>query len=301
MTTITGRTKVRFWSNGEECAAWHYPGKNGACIVMAGGLGVTKEPATDRFAPRFQEAGFSVLAFDFRYLGESGGKPRQFVSIDKQLADWRAAIDFASTLPEVDPAKTAIWGFSLSGGYVLRLSARDHRIAAAVAVAPLVDGPASGRIAMRRGDTNLSEIRGLTWRAFKDAGGALFGRDPQLVALNGEPGSASALTSPDARNGNAALNPDNRYPEWRQEVSARSALTTVLFRPASKVTGIRCPLLVVAFDDDGVAYAEPAVRAAHRAPRGELVRLPGGHYAAVLDQYEPAVEAQVKFLRQHLV
>lgn len=300
MTTTMRRTKVRFSSGDVECVAWHYPGDNGACVVMAGGLGVTKEPATDPFATRFQDAGFSVLAFDFRHMGESDGEPRQVVYIDRQLADWRAAIEFATTLPEVNRDKIAIWGFSLSGGYIFRLASRDHRLAAAMAVAPLADGPASGRIALRQGDTTLSELNGMVWRAVKDASGALLGRDPQLVALNGEHGTASALTMPDSRNGDRALNPGNKYPEWRQEVAARSALATALGRPARSAPQIECPLLVVAFDDDGVAYAEPAIQAAHRAPRGELVRFPGGHYAALLDQYEPAVAAQLEFLRRHL-
>lgn len=37
---------------------------------MAGGFAVTKEPGTDRFATRFADAGFGVLAFDYRGLGE---------------------------------------------------------------------------------------------------------------------------------------------------------------------------------------------------------------------------------------
>ena len=55
---------------------------------MAGGGGVTKEPGTDLSAKRFHEAGFAVLAFDYRRLGESGGQPRQVVRIREQLTDW---------------------------------------------------------------------------------------------------------------------------------------------------------------------------------------------------------------------
>ncbi len=62
------REKVRFISGDTECAAWHYPGTNGACVIMAGGGAVTKEPATDPFAKRFHHAGFTVLAFDYRHL-----------------------------------------------------------------------------------------------------------------------------------------------------------------------------------------------------------------------------------------
>ena len=43
----TKREKVRFASGATECVAWHYPADNGACVIMAGGLAVTKEPATD--------------------------------------------------------------------------------------------------------------------------------------------------------------------------------------------------------------------------------------------------------------
>ena len=80
---------------------------------MAGG-GVTKEPGTDLSAKRFHDAGFAVLAFDYRRLGESGGQPRQVVRIRERLTDWQAAIAFAAGLLEVDPARLAIWGFSLS-------------------------------------------------------------------------------------------------------------------------------------------------------------------------------------------
>ena len=39
------RSKVWFSSAGVECAAWHYASTNGACVVMAGGSGITKSPA----------------------------------------------------------------------------------------------------------------------------------------------------------------------------------------------------------------------------------------------------------------
>ena len=35
------RDKLRFASGDTTCAAWHYPGTSRACIVMAGGTGVT--------------------------------------------------------------------------------------------------------------------------------------------------------------------------------------------------------------------------------------------------------------------
>ena len=82
MNVLTEREKVRFISGDTECAAWHYPGTSGACVIMAGGGAVTKEPGTDLFAKRFHEAGFAVLAFDYRRLGgerraTAPGRPHQ--------------------------------------------------------------------------------------------------------------------------------------------------------------------------------------------------------------------------------
>jgi uncharacterized protein len=134
-----------------------------------------------------------------------------------------------------------------------------------------------------------------------DAFGSFVGRDPRLVPLAGEPGTVTSLTTPDSLNGARALNPDNKYPDWQQEVAARSALRVGFYRPGRFASRIQCPLLVLAYDDDGVAVPGPAVRAAKRAPRGELVCLPGGHYEAFMGGQERATEVKLSFLRRHLL
>src|SRR5438552_823754 len=140
-TSAMQREKVRFASGDTTCVGWFYPGTNGAGVIMAGGFAVTKEPGTDRFAARFHDAGFTVLAFDYRRLGESGGQPRQVVRVREQLADWHAAIGYARTLPGVE--RIAIWGFSASGGHVFRVAAANPAIAAAIAQTPNADGLAA--------------------------------------------------------------------------------------------------------------------------------------------------------------
>ena len=293
------RGKVRFVSGDTECAAWHYPGSNSGCVVMAGGFAVTKEPATDLFAKRFCDAGFAILAFDYRRLGESGGRPRQVVRISEQLADWQAAIGFAATLPGVDPARLAVWGFSASGGHIFRVAARNPELSAAIAQTPNADGPAAARNAARH-QSPLALLR-LTGSGVLDALGGLAGRRPRLVPLAGEPGTVALVTTPDALDGDAALNPDNRYPDWLQAVAARSALPLSFYRPGRDAPRVRCPLLVLVCDQDQTALAGPAAGAAQRAPRAELVRLAGGHYAPFLDGHEQAVEAELSFLRRHLL
>lgn len=292
------RRKVVFASGDSHCAAWHYPGDNGGCVIMAAGLGVTKEPGTDRLAARFNQAGYSVLAFDYRNLGESGGTPRQLVRIPEQLADWRAAIGLAATLPGVRADKLAIWGFSASGGHVFTLAARNPQLAAAIAHAPLADGLHAMRNALRH--TTPWALTRLSARAAADALGGPLGRAPLLVPLAGPRGSVSSLTTPDSLNSARALNPGNKYPQWQQTIAARSAIRVGFYRPARFAAQIRCPLLVLAYDQDGVAPPAPAIRAGRKAPHGQVSRLPGGHYAALLDGEEQAANVLVSFLDRAL-
>lgn len=299
MTTAT-RHNVRFPSGDTTIAALHYPGTTGACVVMAGGTGVTKEPATDPFAPRLQAAGFSVLAFDFRRLGASGGTPRQVVRVGDQVADYCAALAFAGSLPEVDPRRIAVWGFSLAGGHVLRIAAREPGLAAAIAQAPLADGPAIALNAMRA-MTPGAALR-LHLRAAADLlRRRLLRRAPVLVPLSGPRGAVASLTTPDGARGPQALDPDGRYSDWDQTVAAASALRAASYRPGRAAARIACPLLVVAYDNDQSVLTGPSVSAAARAPRGELVRLPGDHYAAFGEAHEATLDAEITFLRAHVL
>jgi Dipeptidyl aminopeptidases/acylaminoacyl-peptidases len=292
------REKLRFASGDTTCAAWHYPGTNGGCVIMAGGTAVTKEPASDRFAQRFNDAGFAVLAFDHRHFGESGGTPRQVVRFAEQRADWQAAIDCAAGLPDVDPDRISLWGFSLAGGHILRVAADNPQLAAAIAQSPVVDGRALVPHALRS-MTPLAFLR-LFGRGVADALGSLLGREPLLVPTAGVRGAVASLTTPDAMDGDRALDPDRRYPDWEQTVAARIALQLGGYRPGRHAPRIRCPLLVVVCDQDRSALPGSTIRVAHNAPRSEVLHLPGRHYAPFLDAHEQAVEAEIAFLEKHL-
>ena len=298
--TSNERVKVRFPSGGLTCAAWHYPGTNGGCVVMAAGLAVTKEPGTDRLAARLNAAGFAVLAIDYRFLGESDGEPRQITPFAEQREDLHNAIAFARALPDVDPDRVALWGFSASAGHVFGVAAAEPGLAAAICHSPLADGLAAFPNALR----HQAPLAGLRFfaRAALDAAGRRLGRAPLLIPLAGPRGTVTSLTTPDAQTGADALNPNNIYPAWRQEVAAASALAAGFYRPGRRhAANVACPLLVFVYDDDGVAPPAPAIAAGERAPRGEVARLPGGHYAAFLDQHEATVEILVDFLGRHLL
>lgn len=302
LSAAAQREGITFRSGTDDCAAWHYRGSNGACVVMAGGAGVTKEPATDRFAARFHAAGYSVLAFDHRHFGESGGTPRQVLRVREQLADWEAAVDCAASLPGVAAGKIAGWGFSLAAGHLLRLAARppdQHRLAAVIAQAPLADGAVSSPRAL--GHETPGVLARFPLIALRDVARGLADREPLVVPLAGPRGAVAMLTTPDATDCDRALNPGNAYPQWQQTIAARSVVPIGLYRPGRAASRISCPLLAVISSRDQSVLAAPALKAARRAPGGEVLQVDGTHYAAFLDQHETVVAAELDFLRRHLL
>ena len=92
-------------------------------------------------AERFAAEGYAGLAFDYRYFGESGGEPRQLLSVKRQLEDWRAAIAYAQDARRRRRRTgSALWGSSYSGGHVMALAAEDRSIEAAISQSPHTDG-----------------------------------------------------------------------------------------------------------------------------------------------------------------
>jgi uncharacterized protein len=109
-------------------------------IVMAGGWCYVKELVQPLFAEVFVQAGFGVLIFDYRTFGGSTGEPRRHIDPWMQIEDYRNALSYLETRPDVDSDRLAAWGISYSGGHVLILGALDDRVQAVCSVVPVIDG-----------------------------------------------------------------------------------------------------------------------------------------------------------------
>ncbi len=103
-----------------------------AAIAVAGPFGAVKEQVSGRYAQAMAERGFVTLAFDPSFTGESGGYPRNTASPDINTEDFSAAIDYLSTLPEVDANRIGIIGICGWGGMAINAAAIDTRIKATV-------------------------------------------------------------------------------------------------------------------------------------------------------------------------
>ena len=126
------REDVEFAADGVTLRGWLYTPEGGGgsapTIVMAHGFSAVKEMYLDRFAEAFADAGLAALVYDNRNFGASDGEPRQEIDPWAQVRDYRTAITYATTRPEVDSDRIGIWGSSYSGGHVLVVGAIDRRV-----------------------------------------------------------------------------------------------------------------------------------------------------------------------------
>ncbi len=289
---MTAPDEVRIPSNGERLAAYLYRPQATAgdvpCVVMAHGFSATRDDGLPAYAEAFRDAGFAVVLFDYRHFGASTGEPRQLLDIGRQLDDYRAAVPWARRLDGIDPDRIALWGSSFSGGHVLAVAAGDPRIAAVISQAPFTDAiPALMKVPLT--NSIRLAIAGLRdqWRSWRN-------RPPLLAAAVGAPGTLAAMTEPDAKAGFEAIVPPNSL--WRNEFAARLMLHFPFYRPGRNAAQLTMPLLVCVCEKDTTTPPASTIKAAQRAPRGELHRYPYGHFDIYTD---PKVKAdQVDFLRR---
>lgn len=285
---------VQFRSGGLRCSADFYrPVGAGPfpVIVMAHGLGGTRNMRLSAFAEHFAAAGYACLVFDYRHFGDSEGEPRQLLDINRQLNDWKAAVSYARSLGDVKPNEVILWGTSFSGGHVLATAANDSRVAAVISQCPFTDGLASGLAT----ETMVS-LR-LTALAIVDRIGSLFGAKPILVPLAGRQGETAFMTSPDTWDGYFKLIPPGT--EVRNEATARFALDIIRYYPGRKTPRIQAPVLFCVCDTDSVAPAKQTLRHARRTPCHEIKHYAEGHFDIYVgDAFERVVRDQLDFLKR---
>lgn len=129
--------KVTFKNRyGVMLAADMYEPKNAegtlAAIAVSGPFGAVKEQASGLYAQTMAERGFLTIAFDPSFTAESGGEPRNVASPDINTEDFSAAVDFLTTLGNVDAERIGIIGICGFGGMGLNAAAMDTRIKATV-------------------------------------------------------------------------------------------------------------------------------------------------------------------------
>lgn len=297
------RREVFFSSGEDRCHAWLYLPQGATeatpapVLVMGHGLGAIKEMRLDAFAERFRTEGYACLVFDYRHFGESGGEPRELLSISRQREDWRSAVAFVRTLPEVDPTSVVAWGTSFGGGHAIVTAADDPSLAASISQCPFTDGVASLAKIPPRAAARL------TGAAVVDLLAAATGRDPVRVPVAARPGEVGLMSANDVSEGVLELLEASGLSEaeYRSQVPARIGLAIPFARPGRRTKHLTKPALFCVCDRDTVAPAPATLRHAARAPKGEVRRYDAGHFDIYIgDDFERVIADQIAFLRRHV-
>jgi pimeloyl-ACP methyl ester carboxylesterase len=262
---------------------------------MGNGLGGTKDMLLENYALRYQEAGFAVLTFDYRHFGESGGEPRQLMLIRYQLEDYSAAVEYARSLQEIDPARVAVWGTSASGGYGIVIAAKDKKIACVVAQCPGLDHRASEERFKK--ELGIRHMLRLVVHGQRDIMRSRLGLSPHKIPIVGKPGTMAFLPLADAYDGYSK----HVSKDFVNEICPRVVLRSHGYRPDKEIQNVRCPVLIQICEHDSLAPIRAETEKELRK-HAEVKRYPIGHFDIYVgEDFERAVSDQLDFFKKHLL
>jgi fermentation-respiration switch protein FrsA (DUF1100 family) len=296
------RRDIEFDAEGVTLRGWfYYPDSASGpvpTVVMAHGFSAVKEMYLDRYAEIFNAGGLGVLVFDNRNFGASDGEPRQEIDPWAQVRDYRHAITYARSLPEVDRQRIGIWGSSYSGGHVLVVAAIDRRVRCAVSQVPLVSGYRNV-LRLVRNDVVIQ----LRAQLEADREARFAGQPPGMIAVVSEDPTTRpcALPTPDSWQWFTETG-RTRAPAWRNEVTLRSIEMLMEYEPLAYIERIApTPLLLVVAANDVLTPTDLALEAYNRALEPKrLVILPGGHFDAYTTDFELAAGVARDWFVEHL-
>lgn len=307
METVTFRNPGMYW---DMAANIHFPpgfdaSKRYPAMISNHPIGSCKEQTSGNvYGAAMAEAGFVVIVPDASFQGGSGGAPRWIEDPEQRVKDYRDTIDFAQSLPYVDPDRIGMLGICGGGGYSVKATVMDKRIKALVTIT----GVNFGRL-MREGFSNFDPVGALQHMAAQRTAENA-GADEEInlfVPASMDAAKAAGITDIDVLGATDYYR--NRVPNaaagTRMLVShAASAMTWDAFAFAE--TLLTQPILLVFGGKPGGfgAYRDGMELHGRAASKDkEVVVVEGWSHYDLYDQPEPvgiALEHLIPFIKQHV-
>ncbi|MFV5624305.1 alpha/beta hydrolase [Acinetobacter baumannii] len=264
-----------------------------AVIIMAHGFAGLRQFKLIQYAQRFAQAGYAVILFDYRYWGGSTGKPREMISINSQLEDWKTMIQYASTCKFIDNRRIVLWGTSLSGGYALSLASELKNIQAIMVQIPYVDGAETAKLYPLQRYPQALKL------SSQDYMGSKMGLNPKRLPVVDQYKLCFMPTADSYYGYLSIVNPDYY---WSGEVPARVFFNLMRYRPIQLVRQINIPVLFIAAQHDSLIPIESNREAATNiAPFVSYHEWDMKHFDIYHGSwFEKAVTTQLEFLHQHI-
>lgn len=287
------REDVDFYSEGTRCSAWLYLPKREykyPIIVMAHGLGGTRELRLYEYAERFVKAGYACFLFDYRNFGASDGNKRQLINVRMQLEDWNNAIEFIKRDNRVDGEKILLFGTSFSGGHVIWLSAHRDDIKGAVAQCPYTDTKATIKA------VSIHYVLKKAPFVIADVLSCITGYHPVMLKLSTYKGE-NALMETDEETFKRFIG-DARF---INEVPARTLLEFVKYSPGKYFKKVKNPIYVAVCTKDELAPSEKTIQLAGITNYATCKQYNCGHFEIYINPYfEEAINDYINFYNQIL-
>jgi len=297
------RIDVGFDADGTTLRGWLYTPDMGAApfpiVVMAHGFSAVKEMGLDQYAEVFARAGLAALIYDNRNLGASEGNPRFEIDPTAQMRDYRHAITYAQTRPEIRPDRIGVWGTSYTGGLVLMVAALDRRVKCVVSQVPFIGGYETMIEVMPLEERKQFHNTGCRRKRSSLAAG----NPPSLVAVCTND-TSKPIDAPGRRTYSyfqSFMQQDSL--NWKNKVTLRSLDLRLEYEAMPFVARVSpTPLLMIIADNDTITPTDIALRAFEQAlePK-KIVLLQGDHYIPYLEAFDRSSGAARDWFAQYLL
>jgi len=288
---------VTFYSEGVKLVGDVYapddlrPGERRAGIVLCHGYTGVKDLYLPDNARVLNDAGYVVMAFDYKGWGDSEG-PRSRLAPWSRVADVQAALTYLGALPEVDPGRLGIYGTSYGGATVVWVAAIDPRVRCTVSVVGIGHGRRWMR-SVRRPD----EWFDLLARAEADR--VTRARDGQSELVE-----RSEILLPDRQSAELAAAARRNNPAAVNRIPLEYVDDTLAFNPEWVVDRIAPrPVLFITTDGDRLVPPEESESLYARAgePKKLVVLRGYGHYEVYTEPaFSEVMRATLDWYGQHL-
>lgn len=290
--------EVRFYSRGTAVAGTlHLPdGASGrqvpAVVQGPGWLGLRTARLYEPYHRALLDAGMAVLVFDYRGFGDSEGSA-VYLDPMAQVEDWRSAVTYAQTRPEIDRHRIGAFGSGgTGGGNAVAVAALDDRIKATVSQVPVADGR----------DWLHRMRREHEWLEFLER----IGRDRDRRVQTGEgemvaPRDGIMVPTPERRTTTVKSDVDDRVPD---SVELASAEAIFAYRPIDVVERISPrALMVICVEQDATTPEDHALALYERAgaPKRLVVQTGTTHYGAYAQYRDVVSPLIVEWFHNYLV
>jgi len=167
---------------------------------------------------------------------------------------------------------------------------QDNALAGALGQCPFSDG-----LALAFSLPILASLRMAPW-AIWDRLKLAVGLQPSYAPISAEPGKFGILTTCRTDHGMHKLQLNEG--DYLNKIQAPCVFQFPFYRPRKNASKITCPFFLSISESDNLCPPKGALEAVKAAPKGELIRVKGGHFDCYpqFSEYECSIKAQLEFL-----